>query len=105
MSRVVVFAPNLMDRSKIAAAVPDRDVSFVSAAGALSDAAADAEVVVIDLSRFGALERLSALPEGVRSIGFGSHVDTELLRHASAVGCDTVLPRSKFFAEVDSLLA
>jgi hypothetical protein len=105
MSRVVVFAPNLMDRSKIAAAVPNRDIAFVAAASALPSAAAEAQVVVIDLTRLGALDPLGQLPEGVRSIGFGSHVDTELLRAASAAGCGTVLPRSRFFAEVDQLLA
>jgi hypothetical protein len=105
MSRVIVFAPNLMDRSKIAAAVRGRDVAFVAAASSLPTAAANAQVVVIDLNRFGALDPLGELPDGVRSIGFGSHVDTELLQAASAAGCSTVLPRSKFFAEVDQLLA
>lgn len=105
MSRVIVFAPNLMDRSKIAAAVRGRDVAFVQSPGALPETAAADDVVVIDLTRLGALDPLSELPESVRSIGYGSHVDIDLLQAASAAGCDTVLPRSKFFAEVDDLLA
>jgi DNA-binding NarL/FixJ family response regulator len=35
---------------------------------------------------------------------FGSHVDTEALAGAAAAGCDPVLPRSKFSAELPALL-
>lgn len=37
-------------------------------------------------------------------LGYGSHVATEVLRNARAVGCDLVLPRSKFVEELPSQL-
>jgi hypothetical protein len=92
--RVVAYVPDLMDRSRLSAAVPN--VSFVPAAAALADAAAGADVVIVDLSRPGVLD---ALPANVRTVGFGSHVDTALLDAARAAGCDVVVARSKFFAD------
>ena len=37
-------------------------------------------------------------------VAFGSHVDTEALAAARAAGCDPVLPRSKFSAELPGLI-
>ncbi len=99
MTRVAAYAPDLMDRSKLAAVGP---VHFVATPGEL--AGVDADVVVVDLSRPGSLEALPGL-RGVRTIGFGSHVDHELLEAARAAGCTEVLPRSRFFARLDELLA
>jgi CheY-like chemotaxis protein len=39
-----------------------------------------------------------------RVVAYGSHVDTESLRAARAAGCDPVLPRSKFVAELPTAL-
>lgn len=100
MTRIAAYVPDLMDRSKVAAAAPG--VTFVRTPADL--AAAGAEVVVVDLSRPGVLEALAELGEA-RTIGFGSHVDHELLAAATAAGCDQVLPRSKFFADLQELLA
>jgi 2-keto-3-deoxy-6-phosphogluconate aldolase len=101
----VAFVPDLMDRSKVSAAAPH--VVFVASAAALVAAVAGdgADLVVVDLSRSGVLDALRALPAGVPSIGFGSHVDTELLAAAAAAGCGTVLPRSRFFTRLAALLA
>lgn len=41
---------------------------------------------------------------GVRVVGFGSHVDVAVLKAARAAGCDPVLPRSKFVAELEQEL-
>ncbi len=41
---------------------------------------------------------------GVPFIAFGSHVDTLALEAARAAGCDPVLPRSKFTAELPELI-
>jgi hypothetical protein len=99
VTRVAAYVPDLMDRSKLAAAV---DVTFVSAPSDLAEVGAD--VVVVDLSRPGVLEALPDLA-GARTVGFGSHVDRELLAAARAAGCDEVLPRSRFFARLGELLA
>jgi hypothetical protein len=41
---------------------------------------------------------------GVTFLAFGSHVDTVALDAARAAGCDPVLPRSKFSAELPALI-
>jgi hypothetical protein len=95
-----------MDRSKIQAVGGDA-VRFVSSAVALADAASDAgaRLAVVDLSRPGVLDALPRLSgAGVRTVGFGSHVDVELLDAARAAGCDVVLPRSAFFRRLGELL-
>jgi hypothetical protein len=37
-------------------------------------------------------------------VAFGSHVDTKALAAARAAGCDPVMPRSKFSAELPELI-
>ncbi|HUR18287.1 MAG TPA: hypothetical protein VMZ51_05035 [Acidimicrobiales bacterium] len=100
MTRIAAYVPDLMDRSKVAAAVPD--VVFVATPAAL--ATADADIVVVDLSRPGVLEVLPELMD-TRTIGFGSHVHRDLLAAATAAGCREVLPRSRFFADLPALLS
>ena len=99
MKRIVAYVPDLMDRSRLASA---GDVTFVATAAELATTPGD--VVVVDLSRSGVLEALPGL-RGVRTVGFGSHVDRELLAAARAAGCDEVLPRSQFFARLGDVLA
>jgi hypothetical protein len=93
---IVAFAPDLMDQSRIRAAHPD--VVFVRRLDALADAAA--RLVLLDLGRPGALDAVAAIDAPV--IGFGSHVDDELLAAARAAGCTEVLPRSVFFRRLAS---
>lgn len=102
MTRIAAYVPDLMDRSKVSAAAPD--VVIVRTPADLGRAAAGADLVIVDLSRPGVLEALAELGD-VRTIGFGSHVDRELLAAATAAGCDEVLPRSRFFADLHTLLA
>lgn len=97
---VVAYVPDLMDRSRLAGI---DGLVFAAAPGDLVGMAAGADLVVVDLSRPGVLEALAEL-EGVRTIGFGSHVDRDLLAAAVAAGCQEVLPRSRFFARVAELL-
>jgi CheY-like chemotaxis protein len=40
-----------------------------------------------------------------RVVGYGSHVEAELLRAAREAGCNLVLPRSKFVKDLDRDLA
>lgn len=88
--RIAAFAPDLMDRSKISAAA--EGVQFVTL-DQLRDVEAD--LVLVDLSRPGAAE---ALPNS-RWIGFASHVNLPQLEGG------TVMPRSKFFANLPALIA
>ena len=100
---VVVFAPDLMDRSRIAAAAPD--ARFVRDAAELRATAA--RLLLVDVGRDGALDAITARRSedpDLPIIGFGSHVDDELLAAARAAGCSEVLPRSRFFRNVTDLL-
>jgi hypothetical protein len=49
---------------------------------------------------------MSVLPAETRPkvIAFGAHVQTGLLEAARAAGCDEVLPRSRFSAQLPELL-
>src|SRR4051794_41627868 len=107
-STIVALVPDLMDRSKVAAAGADR-VRFVPAAAGLAAAVAEADpaLVVVDLGRPGVLDAVAAVRTArpdQRVIGFGSHVDRDLLDAAAATGCE-VLARSAFFARLEDLLA
>ncbi|MGI8663170.1 MAG: hypothetical protein ACR2LQ_08155 [Acidimicrobiales bacterium] len=96
---VAAFVPDLMDRSRLQGVVD----TFVGSLAALDDAEAD--VVVVDLSRSGAVEALPALVARCsRVVAFGSHVDTALLDAARATGA-AVLPRSRFFADPADAIA
>ena len=90
--RVVALVDDLMDRSRLTAAVPD--ASFARDA----DACAGAEVVVIDLARHAAaVAGARAAAPQARIVAFGPHVDDDLLTRAAADGADVVVARSVFF--------
>jgi len=74
----------------------------VSNPGGLREPAASADLVIVDLGRPGVLEVLAGI--GAPTVGFGSHVDRDLLAAAHASGCDQVLARSAFFGRLRSLL-
>lgn len=98
---VWAYVPDLIDRSRFGG----RATFVASPAELTSVDVAEGDVVVVDLARPGVLDAVRGLPAGVRTIGFGSHVDRDLLAAATAAGCQTVLPRSKFFATLPTLLA
>jgi L-alanine-DL-glutamate epimerase-like enolase superfamily enzyme len=100
--KAVVLAPDLMDRSKIAAVLPD--AVFVGAAAQLPAAAVGADLVVIDLSRAGVLEVLEVVvAAAVRVVGFGPHTETSLFTEAGAAGAES-MPRSRFFGDLAAAL-
>lgn len=100
MSRIVAYVPDLMDQSKVAAA---GDCVFVSRPAELAARSAEADVVVVDLTKPGVLDVLSELD--ARVIGFANHTSRDVMDAARAAGCEQVLPRSQFFARIDELLA
>lgn len=68
-------------------------------------------VVYLDLAA-GSLTAPAAIAEfrkaasaGTRIVAFGSHIDADALVAARAAGCDEVMPRSKFSAELAHLIA
>ncbi len=100
MSRIVAYVPDLMDRSKVAAA---GDCIFVSRPDDLPALSPAADVVVVDLTRPGVVDVLAEV-QG-RVIGFANHTARDVMAAARAAGCEQVLPRSDFFARIDELLA
>ena len=101
---VIAYVPDLMDRSKVQAAAPT--VTLARTPGDLLALAGPGVTAVVDLSRPGVLELLGPLvAAGARVIGFGSHVDKDVLAAARGAGCDEVLARSAFFSRLDELLA
>lgn len=104
MMAVVGYVPDLMDRSRITG-VAGANVRFASTPADLVDLAAGADLVVVDLSRPGVVDVLADVSaQGVRTIGFGAHVDTATLDAARAAGCDQVMARSAFFSQLAGLL-
>jgi hypothetical protein len=95
--RAVAFVPDLIDRSKVDAAVGG--VRFVARAAALDGC--QATLVIVDLSRNGALDVLPAIHAG-RLIGFAPHVDEATLASARAAGCEA-MPRSEFFQRLPEI--
>ena len=91
---VVAYAPDLADRSRIEAALPD--VTFVKS---LDDLPA-ADVLILDLSRAATFPSTNAS----RVIGYGSHVDDALLAGARVAGIDA-MPRSRFFRDIAGVIA
>ena len=95
---VAAYTPDLMDRSKISAAIAE--CRFVARPEALVGLAG-IDVVVVDLSKRGVLEVLpDIVAGGARVIAFGSHVDHKLLAAAGEAGVTDVLPRSRFFSRL-----
>ena len=90
---IAAFVRDLADRSRIEAAVPE--VTFVKSL----DDLAGADVAIIDLSRTPELPAIDAR----RVVGFGSHVDDELLARARAAGIEA-MPRSRFFRDIAAAL-
>ena len=98
--RVVAFVPDLIDRSRITNVV--EDAKFVDAPDALTSASADADIVLVDLSRPGAVDVLPGL-RCHRIVGFTNHTDKAGLDGARAAGA-VALARSDFFIGLEDLL-
>ena len=101
--KVDAYVPDLMDRSKVAAA--PADVTFVRQPGELADAAAaeSADLVVVDVTRPGAIEAVAGIAN-TKVIAFSKHTNREAMDAAAAAGADQVLARSAFFARINDLL-
>jgi DNA-binding NarL/FixJ family response regulator len=94
--RVCALVSDLMDRSKISAALPD--VAFTLDG--------NAEVVIVDLARNAQMiPEIRAEYPAVRIVGFGPHVDDDTAAYALSAGADVVLPRSRFFRDLAAALA
>ena len=119
MARVLALVPDLLFGSRLLGTLnaAGHEVDLVTDAGRLRERLADASapgpaVLVLDLTDEGfegaqLLESLAGTPglEGVRTLGFFSHVDTRARERAERAGFDLVVPRSRMAREGGELVA
>jgi hypothetical protein len=98
--KIAAYVPDLMDRSKVSAVAPD--AVFVARAEDLVEKQGDADLVVLDLTRPGAVDVLADI--SAPTLGFCRHTMRDVIAAAEAAGCDRVLVRSEFFADVAGAL-
>lgn len=98
--RVVAFVPDLIDRSRIVSVV--EDAKFVDSVDALVPASAEADIVLVDISRDGTVEALRRL-KCHRVVGFTNHTDKAGMEGARAAGA-VPMARSDFFIGLEELL-
>lgn len=92
--RVVALVTDLMDRSRLTGALPGLETVSAPAA------CAEADVVVVDLSRFAAeIPAVRAVAQDATIVGYGPHADRALGEEGLAGGADTVVARSRFFRD------
>lgn len=92
---IAAHVPNLFDRGRF-----QGQVVFVETAAEAADLSPS--LVVVDLDRCDDVESFAI--DGLRVIGFGPHVDTDLHRRATEAGYTEVLARSVFFTRLPDLL-
>jgi DNA-binding NarL/FixJ family response regulator len=112
MGRVVALMDDLFFQMKLAETAKHLGVEVkvattVDALLPLLDSAP--KLLIVDLNSrsqpIAAIERLRAAKNGVRVVGFLSHVQTDLAAQARAAGCDEVMPRSAFTQNLAAILA
>ena len=96
--KVAAYVPDLMDRSKVAAAAPE--ATFVARPDEL--ASVEADLVVLDLTRPGVIDVIPLVR--ARTLGFCRHTMRDVIAAAEEAGCDRVLVRSEFFADIAGAL-
>ena len=112
MGRVVALMDDLFFQMKLAETAKHLgvEVKVATTPEALQSLLDPApKLLIVDLNSrsqpLAAIQRLRADKNGVRVIGFLSHVQTELAAQARAAGCDEVLPRSAFTQNLATILA
>jgi hypothetical protein len=96
---VVALVDDLMDRSRLSAAVPD--VTYTRDPTAVTGA----DVVVVDLARHSSAVAVArAAAPTARLVAFGPHVDDTGFEQARADGADTVVARSVLFRDPAGLV-
>ena len=112
MGRVVALMDDLFFQMKLAETAKRLGVQVKVATNpdallSLLDPAPN--LVIVDLNArnqpLQAIERIHAGHNGIRVIGFLSHVQTELAAQAQAAGCNEVMPRSVFTRDLATILS
>ena len=106
MARVALLCPDLLFGSRLRSALENAGHEVLDAAAA---AAAEADVLVVDLTDDAESRVAGAAGSNVPVLGFYSHVEQDVRHAAEAAGFTRVVPRSRMAREgpalVESLLA
>lgn len=112
MSRIVAMMDDLFFQMKVAETAKRLGLELKVAAngdallGLLEPAP---KLVIVDLNArqqpIEAIQRIRAEKNGVRVLGFLSHVQTDLAARAREAGCDEVMPRSAFTQNLAKILS
>jgi DNA-binding NarL/FixJ family response regulator len=112
MGRVVALMDDLFFQMKLAETAKHLgvEVKVATTADALMPLLdSPPKLLIVDLNSrsqpIAAIERLRAAKNGVRVVGFLSHVQTDLAAQARAAGCDEVMARSAFTQNLAAILA
>ncbi len=116
MARAVVLIADLLFGSRVQESLraAGHEVEMAGDRDALAGRLDQCEVLVVDLTdeRLGGLEAVGTLgaerADGLRrprTLGFYSHVDTEMRERAQQAGFDVVVPRSRMAREGGELVA
>jgi hypothetical protein len=102
--RVVVYVPDLLFGSGVVEGLrtAGHEPALVGDLNGLERELADAQVLIIDLTtepedRIRAVR--GAVPDGVRTLAFYSHVEADVRERALQAGFDLVVPRSRMARE------
>jgi hypothetical protein len=103
---VVVWISDLFFRARIESTARALGIPlFCGPGGALPPDGAFAGCLIdLESAGEGAFARLPEVAAAHHTVGFASHVRTELFERAAAAGCGEVLPRSRFVGELPALL-
>ena len=112
--RILAAVSNLFFVGKLQAAAKQASVELTFASSAddlLEKAQGGTELIVLDLGdqemdAVGAIRRVRSAPEtaGVAMLGFVRHTDPERAEAARQAGCERVLARSEFSAQLVDIL-
>jgi CheY-like chemotaxis protein len=112
MAKIAYLCTDLLFTSKIRETAQGlgHTVAASRDAAALTEAARGAAMVIVDLrlpSALDAIARLRAdeLTRTVPAVGFCDHERTELMEQARRAGCEQVLAKGRFTADLRNLLA
>ena len=112
MARVVALMDDLFFQMKVAETAKHLGLELKVAANGdalLQLLDPTPKLVIVDLNArsqpIQAIERVRAAKDGVRLVGFLSHVQTDLAAQARAAGCNDVMPRSAFTQNLAAILS
>ncbi|HEY3186201.1 MAG TPA: hypothetical protein VGJ70_01920 [Solirubrobacteraceae bacterium] len=113
MARVLALVPDLLFGSRVLSMLRDagHEVELASGETDVWDQIAGTDVLVVDLTDadldgIGLIDTLKTGGEmhGVRTLGFYSHVESQVRERALAAGFDAVVPRSRMAREGAALV-